>query len=168
MKKHLLAIAIACSAASAFGNPYIGANIGQADYDIGGFDDPTSWTILAGYNINEYFAAEISYTDFGEADDDITPIWTIDADAVAAALVATYPINEKFGVFAKLGAISWDATLEEQGYGEIASDDGTDLLYGFGLRYAISPAVDIVGQYLIADVDEDDISNLTIGLNYNF
>lgn len=152
--------------------PYVGANIGQADYDTPGFDDPTSYTILAGYNVTENFGLEMSYTDFGESDDGIAPVWTLDGDGFGIAAVGKYPLAENFEIFAKLGLIDWEVSLDEDGYGELAKADGTDVTIALGAAYSITTNLDLVAQYQTFEADSDgdssDVTNLSIGLNYNF
>lgn len=151
---------------------YIGATVGQADYDTSGFDDPTSYSLLAGYNFNQYFGVEVAYLDLGDSDDDIAPVWTIAVDGFSASLVGKYPVTESVDVFAKAGFYSWEVTIEEDGFGEFASEDGTDLAIAFGAAFAITPNIEIVGQYMAfeADVEGDssDVSNVSVGVNYKF
>lgn len=79
------AAAIAALAASAFALPaaaqvsmssvYVGATVGQAEYKdacqgiapgVSCDEKDTAWRVLAGYQINRHFAAEIAYHNLGE------------------------------------------------------------------------------------------------------
>lgn len=168
----IASLTLSSIAGIATAGPYIGANVGQADYDTQGFDDPTSFTLLAGYNINENFGVEMTYTDFGEADDGIAPVWTLDGDGFGIAAVGKYPLADNFEIFAKLGFIDWEVSLDEAGYGELAKVDGTDVTIAFGAAYSITTNLDLVAQYQTFEADSDgdssDVTNLSLGLNYNF
>lgn len=168
----IASITLSSVAGIATATPYIGANIGQADYDTQGFDDPTSFTLLAGYSFNENFALEMTYTDFGESDDGIAPVWTLDGDGFGIAGVGKYPLAENFEIFAKLGFIDWEVSLDEDGYGELMKFDGTDVTIAFGASYSITSNFDLVAQYQTFEADSDgdssDVSNISFGLNYNF
>lgn len=41
----------------------------------------------------------------------------------------------------------WDATLDEAGYGEIGSDDGTDISLGLGALVNLTDQFDVVFEY---------------------
>lgn len=56
---------------------YIGLGFGSVDYDadsISSFDDPTGFEIILGKEISRNLSFELSYIDFGEADDGIAPV----------------------------------------------------------------------------------------------
>lgn len=145
---------------------YIGANVGRADPDASGFDTDISYTILGGYNFNEYFGVELYYTDAGEFD--YGSVVSVEIDGWGASLVGKYPVNDDLEVFAKVGVFSWDADAHLDGFGKVASDDGTDNTWGLGAGYAVTENVDIILQFMRIDVDDGDVDNYSIGLNYNF
>jgi opacity protein-like surface antigen len=149
---------------------YLGAGVGQAnvdgDSDFSGFDsDDTGFKAIAGYNFGIIplvdLAAEIEYVDFGKPDDGGLEL---EPSALAAFGVAGVNLGP-IGVFAKLGAFTWDvdATFE----GESASDDGTDVAYGLGARFQIA-SFQIRAEYEIFDVDDADVDFLSASLLYTF
>lgn len=84
-------------------------------------DDDTSFSALIGVKVNDYFAAELEYIDFGNTNMKATsngeeswnagPIKTdLDADGWLLAGVASYPITDHFSVFARLGMLWCDTT----------------------------------------------------------
>jgi len=171
MKKFIQGIALASLTSlstAALADIYIGVNVGQAEPDVSGFDSDTSFGMLAGYNLNEYFAVEVNYTDLGQSSDNVDPVWTISSDGFGAALVGRYAVKEQLEVFAKVGAFAWDAELSEAGAGTIASDDGTDLAWALGAAYSFTDNIHIVGQFRRFDIADGDVDNITIGANFSF
>jgi opacity protein-like surface antigen len=158
--------AITTSLANASG--YIGASDGQADIDESGFDNSTSFSLTGGYKFTDNFAIEVSYIDLGDSDDDIAPVWTVEADGFDFSVVGILPVSEKVDLFAKVGAFMWDATIDEEGFGEIASDDGTDLSYGLGAAFKLNENFNVSLQYQMFDLDDTDVSNISLGVGYNF
>lgn len=118
-------------------------------------DDSFGWKIFAGYQFNIYFAAELGYTDLGDASATfVTTAPTaatvnVDADAGAltGAVIGSYPLNPDFGIFGKIGGQWWDVdgTATAAVGGATASvsadDDGVDLLFGLGASYNVNEQV---------------------------
>ncbi len=76
-------------------------------------------------------------------------------------------INQDLEAFAKLG---WAKTkIKASGGGFGASDSGSDVAYGVGLQYSITPAAYITGGYMNL-YDKDDVSadGWNIGIGYKF
>ena len=172
MKALINMIAVVFSAVlsvAVLADAYIGIDLGRSDLDVSGFDDDTSHTLLVGCNFNQNFGLEVYYTDAGEFDYDYYYLsGSVEVDGWGASLVGRYPLNNDWEVFAKFGAFSWDADAYLDGYGKIASDDGTDNTWGLGLGYGVTENVDLVLQHMRLDVDGDDVDNTSVGLNYNF
>jgi hypothetical protein len=70
-----------------------------------------------------------------------------------------------FGIFAKAGALKWDADLSDGT--NTGSDDGTDPAYGIGARFAISSFA-IRAEYEVYDVDEADVEMISISGVFTF
>jgi opacity protein-like surface antigen len=168
----ILSAAVVAAPAFAGGDSgfYLGAGVGQAnvdgDSDFSGFDsDDTGFKAIVGYNIGLVplvdLAVEAEYVDFGKPDDS-----GLELEPTALAAFGLVGVNlGPIGVFAKLGAFSWDvdATFE----GESASDDGTDVAYGLGARFQIA-SFQIRAEYEIFDVDDADVDFLSASLLYTF
>ncbi|NIP22801.1 MAG: outer membrane beta-barrel protein, partial [Phycisphaerae bacterium] len=122
----------ATSASAQNMGPYFNLSIGQSDVDtnISDFDKSTSFSLGFGYSINKNLAIEASYIDFGDAEDDITPVWTLSADALVASVIGKIPFNPMVTGYGKIGIASWDAELAEDGFGTFATDDGSDVTFG--------------------------------------
>jgi len=148
--------------------PYLSASVGQSDVDLPGFDEGTSFSLGLGYSVNKNFAVEAYYIDFGESEDNIAPVWTLSADALAFAVVGKLPFNEMVSAYAKLGFFAWDAELEEAGFGQIASDDGADLTYGLGVLLNVTEKFACFAQSQNYELDDVDIDNISLGIQFGF
>jgi len=129
----LLSAVVAAPAVAA--DMYLGVNIGSAKIDWPGTSTTTSFALLGGYTFNQYFAAEVAYTDFGSHDYAGT---NVKSSALSASGVGSYPINEQFSVFAKLGFAS--TTLDPSGF---ASESDSDMTYGIGGQFNVNKQVGI-------------------------
>ena len=150
---------------------YAGASIGQATIDAcSGVsncdDDDTAWKIFGGWELNPNLAFEGAYVDFGEASGSIgSSRVSTEVDGWSLAAKGMLPLNEKFGVFGKLGMIMWDA--EGDGAASGNDDDGTDLMFGLGAQYMFADKYGIVGEWEWYDID-DDIDLFSIGVLIKF
>lgn len=115
--------------------PYFNVNVGSSEYDVDitNFGDSTSYSLGVGYSLNRNFAVEGNFIDFGDAEDNLFPVWTINATALEVCGVGKIPFNNIFSIYAKAGIFSWDADVEEEFFGLIAEDSGTDVTIGLGL-----------------------------------
>ncbi len=164
-----LALVWFCTGASASG--YIGIGYGETDYDadaISTFDDPDGIEFYAGFRSNENLGFELGIVDFGEADDGIPPEWHLEADSLAISLLGIAPIGPGSEVFFQLGFHMWDIELTEDGFGEIAEDDGNDLFYGFGFRANVTENVALGIRYNVYDFDGDDVTRLNFNAQLGF
>ncbi len=170
-----LVFAGACTVAQAanVGQGYVSAFIGQsdADVDLGSVDmdgDDTSFRIGGGVRVNENFAVEGYYIDYGEADD---TVFGIDVSAEATAFqfqaVGILPASPAVDLYGKVGLAIWDSEVSAVGFPD-ADDDGTDLVFGFGASFKLSKDVDLRAEYEFAEFDDSDITTIMIGLNIGF
>jgi opacity protein-like surface antigen len=131
-------------------------------------EDDTAFKVFAGYNFDLpliNLGVEAGYVDFGEPEIDVLgnelrinttglQLWGIAGIEVAVV-----------DLFAKLGYINWD--VEATLLGESASTDGSDLGYGVGVGFGLGP-VRIRGEYELYDIDDFDLSMLSVGIEYRF
>ena len=140
---------------------YVGGNLGLADFDEAG-DDDMSFKILGGYQLNRNWAVELGYSDFGKVG-----FGGVDVKGNALELVGVgmLPINDKFSVLGKLGFARGE--LKAGG----TSADSTEITYGFGAQYNLSPTLGIRGEYqMYPDVGDGgtDINVLSVGVVFRF
>jgi len=164
----------------------------SSDTDVIGTDPDfhstnVSFDIMAGWMFGQYFGIEVGYTDFGRASqyyelpESCVPVygcqsreWTaqVDMNSLRAFIIGRLPLNDNFDVYAKLGAVKWDADysgFERQknilpGF-PIGTrndpvnfdDDGTDLAAGIGLTLKTDTPFSLRADFSYYDVDSTDL-----------
>lgn len=185
------------SSAYALDAPYVGINYGQSEIDTeatnltgsASLDEKDSGIKLyAGLNLDENFAIEAHYADFGEASlsgnsgdtfsiDGTTFGFTQNGVTVKTEVksfgisgIYRLPVNDTITPFAKLGIHRWDAegTMSSGDASVSVSDDGTDLFYGLGIAVSLSDEVTLRAEYERFNGDEDPIEYLSAGVSYQF
>lgn len=150
--------------------PYVSAQLGYGDTNISDFSTSESsglaGRLAAGYQINPYFAAELGWTGFSNAEASDTSsaassegIVTATADTTvktsALDLVgkATYPVNDKMDIYGKLGVAYVMQTTNVDGTLTIASQ--------------LSPVTEVYG---VSDNYNEYawLPTFGIGANYHF
>lgn len=172
MRKALLATAalLASTATMAADNGiYLGASLGDANIDIDQGatqidSDDTGFKFIVGLRPLDWFAVEASYVNFGEAEDG--PL-AANTDGISAFGVFFLPVGP-VDVFAKGGLISFENSVELDGFGDIYREDGTDLAYGLGVQFRLL-SLGVRAEYEIFDIDDvEDANMLSIGVTYTF
>jgi OOP family OmpA-OmpF porin len=184
MKKHLLVALLGTAmilpiAAQAEG-AYIGASVGRAESELNteGFslkDSDTGFKLTAGYDFTKNFGVEIGYADLGKP----SLLGGIEGGPFAEprsyylAATATYPLDDKFSVFAKAGVTNNRTKVGANGI-ESEKFTHTAAILGFGAAYNFTKNIAGVVEYehFGKTLDEQD-GNLksdliSIGLRYKF
>jgi hypothetical protein len=156
---------------------YLGAGIGQGgvqfedriegeNFDFDASD--TAYKLIAGWRFLDWLAVEANYVDLGTADDRIDGVdIAADVSGFSLAALGFLPIGP-VDVFAKLGAVNWDAELSAPGTGLSSSDDGTDLMYGAGVQFRVW-SLSFRGEYEMFDVaDADTVDMISLGVTWTF
>ena len=157
--------------ADAGNSAYIGLGVGSVDYGIesgSDFDNPMGFELIIGKEINRNVSFELSYIDFGTSENSATPKQKVDASAITAGALFGGRLGKTADVFVKLGLQGWDSELSQDGGGVIASKDGTDIFYGFGVMVKATNNIGLGARYTIYDFDGDDISMLSVNAQLNF
>lgn len=156
---------------------YLGAGIGQGgvqfeeridgeNFDFDASD--TSYKLIAGWRFLDWFSVEANYVDLGTASDRIEGqrIET-DVSGVSLAAVGFLPIGP-VDLFAKLGAINWNADVAAPGTGLSGSEDGTDFAYGIGAQFRVW-SLGLRAEYERFDVsDADTVDLISVGVTWTF
>jgi len=145
----------------------------EISVDWGGTDRQDrlgNYSLLAGYDFNEYFAVEGRYTDsFTHDDQTHMSGWSLFAKP-------QYPVSEDFSVYALLGY----GTVDLHGVkGYLVDFDGSTFQWGLGGSYQVMenislfadytfPANDMDGSYQGSDAVKLDVDAFTVGVNYHF
>ncbi|PMH45942.1 hypothetical protein BCU68_09100 [Vibrio sp. 10N.286.49.B3] len=156
---------------------YVGAKVGGgqvADMDkavtnVTGIDkSTTAWSVFAGMRFHQvpWLALEVSYVDLGKIElKDTQGDFTATGFELAAKYV--YDINEKFDVFAGVGAISYGW----RGNGAACCDDnGLSGTLGFGAGYKFHPNWNALVDYKFYNNigGSPDFHTYSIGVLYAF
>ena len=176
MKTSLIALLVslcllAGTASAEFG---IGASVGYVtledsaeDLEFEGTD--TGYKVFANWMFNDYIGIEGGFVDFGAPDDDIEDLLSeIDANGWNAYIVGNIPLGDYFDIFAKVGAIGWEADTSIEGV-LVGTDDGTDLAASVGLRLNLGDHFGIRGELDWYDVSEADTAWMAgVGIEFRF
>lgn len=139
-------------------------------------DTDVGWKIAAGYQFNQYFGAELFYSDIGEADAEgvigaTAATADVDIDGFGLALTGAVPLGEKFSLIGRVGIYSWDA----DGSGSAgavtisADDDGTDMVYGIGGQYDFTDRLGLRIEWEhYDDVADDDLEMISASVVFSF
>lgn len=146
-----------------------------------------NFDITAGWAFTKNLSVEVGFTDFGEATQDYelpevcgafgcqSREWTtkVDMSGLRAFIVGTLPLDENFDVYAKLGAIYWDADysgyernqllvpddfpIGERNDPVAFDDDGTDIAAGLGLNMKTDTPFSLRLDFSYYDIDSTDL-----------
>lgn len=193
MKKHFLALSVLAfvSAPSVASDFYVNGDLGQSQFQIDSLDDEsdTNYSLGVGYQINNNFAIEVNYVDFGgwsESEREALSggnfyeeTYSYDISAIQASLIASWPLNDKFSVYGRLGVADMEVDFTYKYHDsfddefsddyESDSDSKSKTLLGLGLGYSINQALALRVEY--AQYDEWNaltLSALKAGLIYRF
>lgn len=157
----LFGAAVALSAPAAFAQAqadrgwYGGFSIGQskADCDTSGTglscdDSDTAWKIFGGYQINRTWGVELGYTDLGEISATGGGV-NINVESTAWDLVGvgTFPINNQFSVYGKLGFYRAETEVSSNVAGGSGDKNTTDFTFGVGVRYDFTRNVGLRAEW---------------------
>lgn len=181
MRSKLIAATAVLAAMTAFpafavdNGIYLGASIGQSgvDVDEAGLDggdfssDATGFKVIAGWRFLDWLSIEGNYVDLGSSDDTVDgDRLEVDASGISLSAVGFLPIGP-VDLFARVGAINWDADFEVEDFGKV-SDDGTDLTYGVGAQFRVW-GLSIRAEYEQFDIeDTDTVDLLSLGVTWTF
>jgi hypothetical protein len=180
MRKTTIVAAVAAScglfalpALAADNGIYLGASVGQSSvqYDDSSLDfdaSATGYKAIAGWRFLDWLAVEGNYVDLGSGDDTVLGEKVkSDVNGVSLSAVGFLPVGP-VDLFARVGAINWNADLEAPGLGIRGSDDGTDFTYGVGAQFRVW-SLSFRGEYERFDIsDADTVDLISIGVTWTF
>ncbi len=135
---------------------YIGAAAGRIDVNDSDFeDDDMSGKIYLGGKFGPYLGVEASANDFGDSSTSVSE-WEL--DGATLALVGFLPLNERFGFFAKIGNLWWDADARFMGVGD--DFDGSERFGGVGAQFNFNDNFSLRLEYerYKVEIDEDELN----------
>lgn len=192
----LLSAAISGTAFAANQGAYIAVDLGQVNYsDDKGTPPPNPGSIrfAGGYHFTQYLGVEAGYSTIGDATTNTnlgfgaSTSETMKASSFQVSAVGTYPINDKFNVFAKIGAANTKLDYTYSAIGATPTSGSgsatkTNLLIGVGAQYNINQHFGIRASYedfgktnLVASYNDGSTASANFGLKvfsvggvYNF
>jgi OOP family OmpA-OmpF porin len=135
----------------------------------------TTWKVNLGYQFTRHLGVEVGYVQLGEFAARGTVAGApssarVDVDAITFAGVGSLPIgNSQFSILGRLGGYYYNA----DGRGTLGGvrftgdDDGTNLFWGFGVRYDFHSNLGVTLDWDHYRND-DKIKAYTVGLRYKF
>jgi OOP family OmpA-OmpF porin len=156
---------------------YLGASVGQSGTEyqdsIQGNDldfdaSSTGFKAIAGWRFLDWLAIEGNYVDLGSGDDRVLGEQIeSDINGVSLSAVGFLPVGP-VDLFARVGAINWNADLKAPGLGINGSDDGTDLTYGIGAQFRVW-SLSLRAEYEQFDIsDADNVDLISVGVTWTF
>lgn len=154
---------------------YIGAGLGMVN--IPAADNPpvegtdtslVAGSIYGGARLNEVIAIEVGYMKSGKGDIKIQNVSTgidYDVDAFYGAVVARIPTDGALTPFAKLGMHRYEIGIVamSEGVRRSGSIDGTELLLGGGVDWALDESWSLRAEYMHLPYSV----HLPAGINYD-
>jgi hypothetical protein len=152
---------------------YIGFSTGQMNVrdrdELSGFQidsDDNAFKAILGWRAN-FLAFELNYVDFGRAKQRLFGQQVeLDAQGVDAFVILTKRIAV-LDLYAKAGALVWEAEASVRGLGSL-KNDGADFALGAGAQL-IFGALALRAEYeqfMIKDID--DLNLVSVGLTWQF
>lgn len=155
---------------------YVGANVGQSDYELGGCAPGTScegqdtgFKIYTGGQINRIFGVELSYVDLGTVGRNNGDTWARGVNIGALANLPIGPVN----VFGKVGGIfAWTNSSSPVAGAPNGKERDFNISYGAGLQYDFNRSWAVRADwdvYRVQFVDgRDHVSLYSIGAVYKY
>lgn len=117
-------------------NVYVGASVGQSKTDLDGYDNPLGYKLFLGAQLTAFAGFELAYIDL-----DKTLNGSVEHDTTGVELtgIGIFPFGNDGEIFLKLGIFSRDTQIYVNGI-DIGNVNGTDLAYGLGVNFPMSPS----------------------------
>jgi OOP family OmpA-OmpF porin len=163
------------------------SNTVHATYITGDDVNKLSIEIGGGYRFNQYVGAELSYVDFGKPRYDLTrgttgetSVMTVKNTGVVAAVRGFYPINDKFTLTGRVGAVfvhtSLDRKSDSPDDAYTGKDNQVHSTIGIGGTYKLTDKLSLTGDlnwYPNITKTNDNATDTnarmaSVGLQYNF
>ncbi len=124
---------------------YGGLGVGYSTFKIDALDfEGSAYATreFLGLRYGDYLGLELGYIDFGTVKDRVAvqqgqPSLNdrVETSGWDLALLGFYPIDSGLKAFGKLGAIRWESEATLGSFPLPTKEDGTDLMWGFGLDF---------------------------------
>ncbi len=155
---------------------YMGVSGGQASTDdkaLSNDKTSTAFSFFAGYEINDNFAAELSYSNFGSMDLLGNGTQLLKATAYGLGIVGSLPVSQYVSVFGKLGYASTSYVVETGGVAGTTNASG-NANTAVGVNFHMTNKADIrvaYDTYKLVDSSTSAIANMrvaSVGVSIKF
>lgn len=156
---------------------YFGGSVGSAtlteDFDGLGVDtDSTPYRFTIGLQLNDYFALEGGYHNFGRFEDRVNvgglPVDVrLKADGFTLGGTGSIPLSESFSLFGRAGAFFWDGDALINNITQARPED-TNPYYGGGGTVAMSERLSLVGDWTRYELEDTESDVISLGFTYRF
>ncbi len=161
-------------------NWYLTGQVNQSDYNTDfslEVEEANGYGFGVGYDINNWLALEITYTDLGDGSIDFLGVNTgakADAMSYGAWLVVDPTVTTLAGmplrIIGRAGVVRTDMDLT--GFGGSTSVDDTGFAYGGGIGLGISKSTDLTLEYTRRNLDtgplDVNFDTVSLGFRYHF
>ena len=176
MKSHLiistLCLAVCSTNAIAAENEgvYIGVKAGTLMLDLSGTgiqaEDPTTLSLVGGYQFANGFSAELEYIPQTESDVRSNGLKLGQIEIQTIGIYAAYRIKPSTGsAYIKLRGGLLSESIDAVGNTGSSSTSDSGLSFGLGAGFNVTPNVMLEAEYTII---EQDVNFLSAGLNFKF
>lgn len=131
-------------------------------------DTELGFKVYAGYRLNKYLSAEFGYNDFASVDyryiitapTGTSGVANTDprgpgkakksVDGLYVYAIPSFPVSERFSVFAKLGILNWDEKFKMRlpTLANLArKDDGFNFAFGVGARFDVTDSISVRAEW---------------------
>lgn len=159
-------------------------------------DSDTGFRVFAGVEVGRYLGLELGYADFGEVSRRLQndgsgsffaagPVTdSLSLEAYDLTLVGRLPLTANLALLGKAGLFWWDSSYRLDGTAQCCgpgtyfrdSEDGSDAVYGAGVRYERFRPWVAVAEYTRGDFDGEslgarldrEVETLALSLSYKF
>ncbi|NVJ60923.1 MAG: outer membrane beta-barrel protein [Gammaproteobacteria bacterium] len=148
--------------------------------------DSQSLGIVVGMNLNQYFAVEGSYVDYGKDDRVIGGssgfVESLQSESLGVGIKAILPVTDQFSIYARSGIAQWSWTykVKDLEFPEMTAsikDSGSSWYQGVGLKLEVSDDIGVGLNYtnLSPDVRDEvggvinhEIENISLAISISF
>lgn len=150
--------------------------------DFKSYSDGSPYRIFAGYQLTNYWAFEVAYTDyltrgFTLTSNDIEGRVNLTGESESMSVdfkaLFTVPMTNRVSVKAALGAAAWsNDTTALAGSASVPttvelSESGVELLMGVGVSYAFSKNIALVLDWEKRSINSSSVDSVGLGLSFS-
>ncbi len=168
----ILLLPLAVNADNGF---YVSAGIGSADLndDFDGLNvdsSSTAYRLIGGWQLNEHFAVEGGYHNFGDFEQRVdfngTPVTAnLSADGFTLGVAGAWPVANRLSLTGRLGMFFWNGEAEINNVTQATPAD-KNFFFGVGAGYAVTDRFTVNADWSRYDLDVTQSNVLSLSFEY--